>query len=71
MAANYRVEKPLTAADVLFNARILEVQGMPVNEDTLSTSCASKAADVRPHLNTLVAENKMTAVDAVLPKGGM
>ena len=70
MAIDYRVEKPMTAADVLFKARVLEVQGMPVNEDTLSTAFACKAADVRPHLDTLVAENKMTAVDAVLPKGG-
>ena len=65
MAANYRVEKPLTAADVLFKARILEVQGMPVNEDTLAAMCAGKAADVRPHLDTLVSDNKMTEV---LPK---
>jgi len=65
MAANYRVEKPLTAADVLFKARILEVQGMPVNEDTLAAMCASKVADVRPHLDTLVSDNKMTEV---LPK---
>ena len=71
MAIDYRVEKPMTAADVLFKARVLEVQGMPVNEDTLSAMCAGKAADVRPHLTTLVAENKMAAVDAVLPKGGM
>ena len=70
MATNYRVEKPMTAADVLFKARILEVQGMPVNEDTLSTAFACKAADVKPHLTTLVAEKKMTAVDVALPNGG-
>ena len=62
MATNYRVEKPLTAADVLFNARILEVQGMPVNEDTLAAMCASKAADVRPHLTSLEAKGTIRQV---------
>ena len=62
MATNYRIEKPLTAADVLFNARILEVQGMPVNEDTLAAMCASKAADVKPHLTDLEAKGTIRQV---------
>jgi hypothetical protein len=62
MAANYRVEKPLTAADVLFKARVLEVQGMPVNEDTLATVCACKAADVKPHIAALSIAGRISPV---------
>ena len=61
MATEYQVTKTVTAESVLFQARILKVQGMPITAENVAAALGCEVETAQAALDSLAEDGKLTA----------
>jgi len=71
MSTEYDIVQPVTADAVLFQARILKVQGMPITGENIVQALGCEPETVLAALDSLVEDGKLKArAEAVEPSLG-
>ena len=61
MATEYQITKTVTAESVLFEARILKVQGMPITAENVAAALGCEVETAQAALDSLVEDGKLEA----------
>ena len=59
MATEYQVTKTVTAESVLFQARILKVQGMPITAENVAAALGCEVETAQAALDSLAEDGKL------------